>query len=124
VKTRIIDEILLQELINLGQDVGQALVPELMQKFRAEFPTQLLKLRALISEKDFPAIELFAHSIKGSAATLGAMRVHKACEIIEENAANLSEVTEAQLNDVQFEVTKAFIYLDNFVAESSALFAA
>ena len=54
--------------------------------FLDDFPHQLKKLRRVLSEGDLQAAKLYAHSLKGAAATVGAECLSSIASAIEETA--------------------------------------
>jgi CheY-like chemotaxis protein/HPt (histidine-containing phosphotransfer) domain-containing protein len=72
------EEPLLQRLMG-----DRRLASAVVKGFLADFPHQLDKLHRLLSEKDFSAARLYAHSLKGAAATVGAECLRSIASAIE-----------------------------------------
>ncbi len=60
------------------------LASSVIRGFLDDFPHQLSRLRRLLSEGDLPAARLYAHSLKGAAATVGAECLRSAASAIEQ----------------------------------------
>lgn len=65
---------------------GGDLVSELAQLFIAEGATRLDQLSSALQASDANALKAHAHSLKGSASTLGALRLSSACKELERSA--------------------------------------
>jgi HPt (histidine-containing phosphotransfer) domain-containing protein len=89
----------LQELAGEG---SEDMVAELLTMFRSDSASRLEALRSAVHSGDERAMRSVAHSLKGSAAQLGAARMAEACRLMEEGPAltNTAEWT-ALLEEVQ-----------------------
>jgi PAS domain S-box-containing protein len=97
------EEPLLQRLMGDRQ-----LASAVVRGFLDDFPHQLGKLRRLLSERDFSAVRLYAHSLKGAAATVGAECLRSVASTIEQagSAEDLNLCSEL--------VTQAAVEFDQF----------
>jgi HPt (histidine-containing phosphotransfer) domain-containing protein len=64
---------------------------ELIQLFLRDSRPKLERMEAAMARKDFPALGLAAHSLKGSASSLGARRLADLCAQLEKHAKLLPE---------------------------------
>ena len=79
-----------------------ALVAEIMHDFGADATARITRLRAAIVRGDAPAVRIEAHSIKGSAAQMGAIQLASACQALELDArAGSLERAAPQLGTIQ-----------------------
>ncbi|MGO9257738.1 MAG: Hpt domain-containing protein [Bryobacteraceae bacterium] len=70
----------------LAQSGAANLVTEIMDDFRTDVAARLLKLRQAVADNYGPGIKIEAHSIKGSAAQMGASDLAAACLKLEIDA--------------------------------------
>ncbi len=66
-----LDEAVLQELRDLEDEEGPAVLAELVELYTSSMPARLEMLRAAVEDQDAPALARAAHVIKGSSASLG-----------------------------------------------------
>jgi two-component system, sensor histidine kinase and response regulator len=78
------------DLATLYTDLGDdaEMLELVLQTFYDDTPRRLEALRAALAEKDADAVQRQAHSIKGSAGTIGALTLQELCHGAEMNAAN------------------------------------
>jgi HPt (histidine-containing phosphotransfer) domain-containing protein len=80
-----LDPQVLEEL-RAFSDEEQDLAEELISLFLDDSPTQLLALQTALCETNLPELERHSHRLKGSAGSIGALRLREICAEIEENA--------------------------------------
>ena len=78
-----IDKTALVNLYNIG---GQDFLWKMIDNFVAQSPMRIQSTRNNLEIGDLKAIHLIAHSLKASAANLGAVRVQEIAEKLEEMA--------------------------------------
>ena len=78
-----LDAEVLRSLRELQGDGAYDLVADLAAIFLADAPTQIAAMRAAISTGSAVELRLAAHTLKGSAATLGAAQLAALCTVIE-----------------------------------------
>jgi HPt (histidine-containing phosphotransfer) domain-containing protein len=78
-----IDKSALVNLYNIG---GKDFLLRMIDNFIAHAPKRIESARASLQIPDLKAIHLIAHSLKASAANLGATKVHETAERLEEMA--------------------------------------
>ncbi|MDY7096205.1 MAG: ATP-binding protein, partial [Acidobacteriota bacterium] len=76
----------LEHLQRLGSSAGQNVLDQVIKLFLRDGPVRLERLRGALGEGDMDAVEQASHAFKGSAATLGAVRLAAACKRVEETA--------------------------------------
>jgi signal transduction histidine kinase/HPt (histidine-containing phosphotransfer) domain-containing protein/ActR/RegA family two-component response regulator len=70
-----LDPIYLDRLRQLQEVTGRAVVGEIVDSFLGEMPRRLARLREALAAGDGEALAFAAHSLKGSSAQLGALRL-------------------------------------------------
>ena len=78
--------VLPEALADLAREGGAGLVAELLDDFRTDVQARLGRLRAAVASGDALTAKLEVHSIKGSAAQMGAAALTGACLSLEEQA--------------------------------------
>jgi PAS domain S-box-containing protein len=79
-----VDTTTLDKLRALGQAAGRDLLREVIETFRSR--PHIADLREALASGDRKTLEIRAHSLKGSAGTLGALRLAALCEELERSA--------------------------------------
>lgn len=79
--TPILDSAVLDELRELGRELEQDVLGEVVAAYRKIGPEMLEKLAAAVAGGDSEAVRHAAHTLKGSSAQMGARRV---CELARE----------------------------------------
>lgn len=79
---------LASEVAQLAEDVGEELIPILMQQFAQDTQLRGETISAAVDRRDLQAIRQAAHALKGSAATIGA-------RTLANSAAHLEQAAEA-----------------------------
>lgn len=72
-----------QELVQLGQETGAEMIIELLAIFQEDSALRLKTLRAAVEEGEPGCIRSQAHSLKGSAAQVGATGMAESCREME-----------------------------------------
>jgi HPt (histidine-containing phosphotransfer) domain-containing protein len=88
---RVLDREIVEQLLALTQAGNPSLLGRLQASFARDTPERLAALRAAVAAGDSDGVAFNAHTIKGSAANLGAVQVVETCEQIE----SLPALTEA-----------------------------
>lgn len=81
----VLDIQVLEELRQYS-DKDHDLVQELIQIFLADSPMQLLSLQDALRDENWTEVERRSHRLKGSAGSIGAVRLRELCEEIELHA--------------------------------------
>jgi signal transduction histidine kinase/ligand-binding sensor domain-containing protein/CheY-like chemotaxis protein/HPt (histidine-containing phosphotransfer) domain-containing protein len=74
-ETPVLDPSYLDRLRQLQEATGRSVVAEIVDSFLGEAPRRLARLRAGLAAGDGEAVAFTAHSLKGSSAQLGALRL-------------------------------------------------
>lgn len=90
----------LERLGALERVGGPALVRELIEIFLRHAPQRVAQARQGVRERDWGAVERATHSLKSSAANIGATRLHDAAERLERRSAGGSRGIAALLDEV------------------------
>jgi HPt (histidine-containing phosphotransfer) domain-containing protein len=89
----------LQDVARIG---GASAVSELLEDFRTDVAALLSELRQAVASDDSAAVKNCVHSIKGSAAQMGAGKLANACRQLEiEIRRNQAVLSESQLEMVE-----------------------
>ena len=83
----ILNRAVVDDLAALGRQIPGAGVLPLVERFASDASTRLDKLRAARDTGDDDAVHELAHSLRGSSASLGAVKVTALCAAIEERGA-------------------------------------
>jgi two-component system, sensor histidine kinase and response regulator len=75
-------------IVNLRKLGGSKLVNEILALFLEHAPKKIEGITQGAFLQDWKAVEKNAHSLKSSAANLGAMEMHRLCESLEHHAIN------------------------------------
>jgi histidine phosphotransfer protein HptB len=86
--TGVLDPAIVEQLRMLASAGNSELLARLEVAFARDTPTRLAALRSAIANGDYDAVAFNAHTLKGSAANLGAIHVVAACKAIEGAAEN------------------------------------
>jgi two-component system sensor histidine kinase/response regulator len=89
--TTVLDPAVVEQLRALSQASNSDLLARLGASFARDTPVRLEALRAAVAGGDTAGVAFNAHTIRGSAANLGATHVVEICQRIE----NLPALTEA-----------------------------
>jgi HPt (histidine-containing phosphotransfer) domain-containing protein len=94
--------VLPEVLEHLARGGSADLVAEIMDDFRTDVAARLAKLRLAVERNDGPGIRIEVHSIKGSAAQMGASELAAACLKLEIDAgADPSSLAAPQVEAIQ-----------------------
>jgi HPt (histidine-containing phosphotransfer) domain-containing protein len=95
----VIDE---EVLAFLSQDLGESMMPSLVETLLTELDTLVASLKACFDRADFGAAAEHAHSLKGTAATFGATRLVATAQGIELAGPHLTaEAAEQRLQELK-----------------------
>ena len=112
-----LDSETLERMRALGRVAGRDLLREMVDTFRAR--PHLEELKEAIAAGDRNALELCAHSLKGSAGTLGARRLAELCAELERGArAGDADPSSRQIGDLEEEYRRV---LDELQAAAGAV---
>lgn len=104
-----IDKTALVNLYNIG---GQDFLWKMIDNFVAQSPMRIQSTRNNLEIGDLKAIHLIAHSLKASAANLGAVRVQEIAEKLEEMASvGLREHIGEALEKLEIVLAEAIVSL-------------
>ena len=78
-----LDLIVIANLRKLEAASGRAIIAQLLASFSTVTPSRLAALRAAIATGDAYAINMEAHTLKGSSANMGARRMARLCGDLE-----------------------------------------
>jgi HPt (histidine-containing phosphotransfer) domain-containing protein len=81
-----VDPVFVGQLARFPGAEGQDLGTELVARFTESLVTLLPRLRSLVAAGDAAALVLDSHSLRGSAAMLGAVSIAELAKTIESNA--------------------------------------
>lgn len=82
----VLDPAALDQLRALQRPGRPNLVARVIQLFRTDGPQRLASMQSAATEEDWPRLRREAHTLKSSAANLGAQRLREACAIVETDA--------------------------------------
>jgi PAS domain S-box-containing protein len=82
--TPALDQDALQVLRELTTEDGRSALAEMIDMFGQQTPSQLEEISLALTRYDAAAAEIAAHSLKGSAKTMGATRLAELCAAIED----------------------------------------
>jgi HPt (histidine-containing phosphotransfer) domain-containing protein len=80
----VLDPAVVEQLRALSQAGGSGLLDRLQASFARDTPVRLAALRSAVADRDATAVAFNAHTLKGSAANLGARHVVEICKQIED----------------------------------------
>lgn len=104
-----VDKSALVNLYNIG---GKEFLLRMMDNFMVQAPKRIESMRASLQSSDLKAIHLIAHSLKASAANLGAAKVQETAERLEEMASiGLKEHIGEALGILQTVLDEAILHL-------------
>jgi HPt (histidine-containing phosphotransfer) domain-containing protein len=108
----------LQDLKELGSEMGDSFYPELLERFGRDAVAHLAVLRAAIAEGDTGRLGKEAHALKGASLTIGAVEMADLCKQLESlGIANSMEGAPATLVRLDSE----FARVKNEIEEESLL---
>ncbi len=81
----VLDEAVVRDLGALDRRAGEGKVAELVARFAADAATRVGDLRDAVAAADEASARQVAHSLRGSSATIGAYRVARRCQQVEES---------------------------------------
>jgi HPt (histidine-containing phosphotransfer) domain-containing protein len=79
----VLDQAVLEELLSYADDGDPELLLDLIQMFLDDSPSKVAAVEQGLATGDFEKAERAAHSLKGSAGTLGARLVQDVCELLQ-----------------------------------------
>ena len=110
-----IDATVVQHLTALGEPDDPSFFPRLVSSFRAAGEQTLSGVRATLKSGDLVKLRALMHRLRGSAATIGAMRLSRACERWMRTGVPVA----ADLRSLQAELDQACAALDEVVARGA-----
>ncbi|MGH7786444.1 MAG: Hpt domain-containing protein [Candidatus Binatia bacterium] len=81
----VLDQTALEALRDLNDEGEDDLLVELIDLFLEDAPTRMNGMRDAIAKQDWPAVASWAHSLKGSCGSLGAMPMAEQCNRLEQH---------------------------------------
>jgi HPt (histidine-containing phosphotransfer) domain-containing protein len=81
----VLDQTALEALRELHDEGEDDLLIELIDLFLEDAPTRMNGMRDAIGREDWPAVASWAHSLKGSCGSLGAMHMAEHCNRLEQH---------------------------------------
>lgn len=109
-----LDRSVLEELREYSSD-EQDLAEELIELFLEDSPKQLLALQTALRNADRGEVEKRSHRLKGSAGSIGAMRLREICEGLETAArANREPLAASADTEVAIELDALRVALASF----------
>lgn len=84
----LLDTGVMRELMGTTADSGRTFMMDLMEMFVGDARTALERMRRHVLSNDAAALAREAHRLKGSSATVGAIRLAASCLAIERSAKN------------------------------------
>lgn len=84
----LLDTGVMRELMGTTADSGRTFMIDLMEMFVGDARTALERMRRHVLSHDAAALAREAHRLKGSSATVGAIRLAASCLAIERSAKN------------------------------------
>jgi len=112
----VIDRAALDRVRGLEEESGGELMRELIELFLEDSPAQMAAVKEAIYQSDFDALKRSAHSLKGSCASLGAMRVALICSELEKRGRDrhLDGTGEMLIQlEIEFEQAKSALASEN-----------
>lgn len=103
----VLDMTTLDQLRGLQDEGEDDLLTELIDLFIADVPGRVTAIAAAIADGDWRALAERAHSLKGSAATLGAVHLARLCARLEAMGADAS--ARPQAGAVLAEIEKHYL---------------
>ncbi|MEA2601892.1 MAG: hypothetical protein QOF89_2884 [Acidobacteriota bacterium] len=103
----VLDPAYLDRLRQLEEATGRAVVGEIVDRFLGEIPSRLVRLREALAAGDGEALAFAAHSLKGSSAQLGALRLASLSHALElQGRSGSLDGAAALLDDVARELAR------------------
>jgi HPt (histidine-containing phosphotransfer) domain-containing protein len=108
----VLDPSYLESLHRLEAAAGKKIVGEIVERYLAESPRRLARMREALASGDTADLRFVAHSLKGSSAQIGAVTVAEKCQEIERRAAGGTlEGAGALLDDIDRELGRVAVAL-------------
>lgn len=84
----VLDSATLETLRSLQDEGDDDLLAELIDLFLEDAPTRVAGVRDAIGRADWPGLASWAHSLKGSCGSLGALKMAEVCDRLEQHGRN------------------------------------
>jgi HPt (histidine-containing phosphotransfer) domain-containing protein len=81
----VLDSATLETLRSLQDEGEDDLLTELIDLFLVDAPTRLAGVRDAVGREDWPSLASWAHSLKGSSSSLGALKMAEVCARLEQH---------------------------------------
>ncbi len=108
----------LDQLINLGKDIEEDVLGQLITIHKETSQTMLLEMRQFLAEKNYEELKRCAHKFKSSSANLGLMRLHKLCSDLESSLGKPEAVEFVDLHEfvesIQYEFGQTNMKLNSY----------
>lgn len=112
---QIVDCKVLEELKGLSTENG--FLPTLLNNFIIDTEEQLKSMEKAISEKSYESYREYAHALKGSSGSVGAMKLHYYCKD-EQNSYNSDSEYITSLKSISAIFLKTKLYLQNYLNDN------
>lgn len=111
-----LDPAVLQELQELNTEPGENIVGDLARLFGEQAPAAITTLRRAHAAGDERLFVRTAHSLKSSAAALGATELAKRCRILEEESTEApAEMVLQRIDSAESEVSRVLSALKEYL---------
>jgi HPt (histidine-containing phosphotransfer) domain-containing protein len=112
----VLDRTKIQELLDLDKESAASVFSRLVGLFEESAPRRLHEMRRALGKKDLKILEREAHTLKSSAATLGAFKVQMGSQELEDLASNEHDQGASHLIDaLELQVNQAISELRQFI---------
>ncbi len=89
----------LDQLINLGKDIEEDVLGQLITIHKETSQSMLVEMRQFLADKNYEELKRCAHKFKSSSANLGLMRLHKLCSDLETTLAKPGNIDPVDLQE-------------------------
>jgi HPt (histidine-containing phosphotransfer) domain-containing protein len=101
-----------QQLQEIAGDDAEGMLAELVDMYLEDAPKILVILNKSMLAQDFAQLQKSAHALRSPSASLGALRLAKLCQALEDSAKlKAREQCITLMGDLQKELTRVFVTL-------------
>ena len=116
------DEVVVQQLLNLGKKRGKDILRTAVQLYKERFPELLAAATAALANGQLEECANAAHSLKSSSANIGASKIAEICAAVERDArSGLNSGLAAKLSDMEAVFADAQNEMNNLLRIDSDL---
>ncbi len=111
------DKAKIDELIQLGKDIGEDVLPQLIALHFETSEKILSQMLKQLSSLEYSNLKSLSHKLKSSCGTLGLNKVHKLCDDLENYLSNNkveSFLVRTYVDCIHFEYEQSKVYLWQF----------